>query len=110
MVAAPRRRHNVGNWYNGWNEPSIDGGGIWINTPLTNIVADDWICTNGRPVTDIHWWVHSSTGLALVCRLNRPSPTAWPSGRMSRSAPTIPSVTRYRSLEYIASTRIRISR
>jgi len=47
---------NVGNWYNGWNEPSIDGGGIFANTLYTNIVADDWICTNGRPVTDIHWW------------------------------------------------------
>jgi hypothetical protein len=47
---------NSGNWYNGWNEPSIDGGGIWMNMLLTNIVADDWLCTNARPVTDIHWW------------------------------------------------------
>jgi hypothetical protein len=47
---------NAGNWYNGWNEPSIDGPAIWNNTLLTNIVADDWLCTNARPVTDIHWW------------------------------------------------------
>jgi len=47
---------NPGNWFNGWNEPSVYGGGLWINTPITNIVADDWLCTNARPVADIHWW------------------------------------------------------
>jgi hypothetical protein len=47
---------NTGNWFNGWNEPSIEGGAIWNNTLLTNIVADDWLCTNARPVSDIHWW------------------------------------------------------
>ena len=47
---------NTGNWFNGWNEPSIEGGAIWNNTLLTNIVADDWLCTNSRPVSDIHWW------------------------------------------------------
>jgi hypothetical protein len=47
---------NPGNWYNGWNEPSINGGGVWNGIPLTNIVADDWLCTNARPVSDIHWW------------------------------------------------------
>jgi hypothetical protein len=47
---------NPGNWYNGWNEPSVDGGGFWNNILLTNIVADDWLCTNARPVSDIHWW------------------------------------------------------
>jgi hypothetical protein len=35
------------NWYNGWDQPSIDG---------QNFVADDWVCTNATPVTDIHWW------------------------------------------------------
>lgn len=47
---------NPGTWYNGWNEPSIDNGGIWNNTLLTNIVADDWLCINPRPVSDFHWW------------------------------------------------------
>jgi hypothetical protein len=51
-VVAP----NPGNWYNGWNEPSINGGGMWNNVLITNIVADDWLCTNARPVSDIHWW------------------------------------------------------
>jgi hypothetical protein len=43
---------NPGNWYNGWNEPSVYGNYILY----TNIVADDWLCTNSRPVTDFHWW------------------------------------------------------
>jgi hypothetical protein len=34
--------------YNGWNEKSV--------MDTTNVVADDWVCTNGNPVTDIHWW------------------------------------------------------
>ncbi|MEI6914496.1 MAG: hypothetical protein WCL39_05130, partial [Armatimonadota bacterium] len=34
--------------YNGWNERSM-----FIQPP---IVADDWLCTDQRPVTDIHWW------------------------------------------------------
>jgi HYR domain len=34
--------------YNGWNQYSVWGS--------TNIVADDWVCTNATPVTDIHWW------------------------------------------------------
>jgi hypothetical protein len=36
------------NSFNGWNQYSVYGA--------TNIVADDWVCTNGTPVTDIHWW------------------------------------------------------
>jgi hypothetical protein len=47
---------NPGNWFNGWNEPSIYGGGFSGNIQFTNIVADDWLCTNARPVSDIHWW------------------------------------------------------
>lgn len=34
--------------FHGWNQPSVHG---W-----TNVVADDWVCTNATPVTDIHWW------------------------------------------------------
>ncbi|MHC4719122.1 MAG: DUF7901 domain-containing protein [Planctomycetota bacterium] len=34
--------------FNGWDELSD-----YINPP---IVADDWRCTDDRPVTDIHWW------------------------------------------------------
>ena len=36
------------NGFNGWDQYSVYNG--------TNIVADDWVCTNGAPVTDIHWW------------------------------------------------------
>jgi hypothetical protein len=32
----------------GWDEPS--------NYYFKPIVADDWKCTDDRPVTDIHWW------------------------------------------------------
>ncbi|MBN1551520.1 hypothetical protein JW979_08625 [bacterium] len=32
----------------GWNEISQFEG--------YQIVADDWLCTDSRPVTDIHWW------------------------------------------------------
>jgi hypothetical protein len=38
--------------FNGWNEPSV------VETAGADgqIVADDWVCTNAMPVTDIHWW------------------------------------------------------
>ncbi|HUW19930.1 MAG TPA: DNRLRE domain-containing protein [Sedimentisphaerales bacterium] len=32
----------------GWNEYS--------NYNWRPIVADDWLCTDNRPITDIHWW------------------------------------------------------
>ncbi|MCO6436421.1 MAG: hypothetical protein J5J06_04980 [Phycisphaerae bacterium] len=32
----------------GWDEVSLFGFGP--------VVADDWLCLDGRPVTDIHWW------------------------------------------------------
>ena len=32
----------------GWNEESVYG---W-----RQIVADDWLCMDYRPITDIHWW------------------------------------------------------
>lgn len=34
----------------GWDEPSV----YW--PPQYPIVADDWPCKDGRPITDIHWW------------------------------------------------------
>lgn len=34
--------------YNGWNEESVYFG--------DQIVADDWVCQNGDPLTDVHWW------------------------------------------------------
>ncbi|MHC4676595.1 MAG: DUF7901 domain-containing protein, partial [Planctomycetota bacterium] len=34
--------------YRGWDELS------WYNGP--QIVADDWPCTDHRPVSDVHWW------------------------------------------------------
>ncbi|MBI4719315.1 MAG: hypothetical protein HY763_16080 [Planctomycetes bacterium] len=33
----------------GWNEYSVYDSPQWI-------VADDWPCDTGQPVTDIHWW------------------------------------------------------
>lgn len=36
------------NAFNGWNEESV------MDSPY--VVADDWVCTNSGPVTDIHWW------------------------------------------------------
>ena len=35
--------------FNGWDERSD----YYWGPP---IVADDWLCTDNRPVTDIHWW------------------------------------------------------
>ncbi|MHC4544202.1 MAG: DUF7901 domain-containing protein, partial [Planctomycetota bacterium] len=37
------------NLYYGWNEVSDYNDG-------QQIVADDWVCDNDDPVTDIHWW------------------------------------------------------
>jgi hypothetical protein len=33
---------------NGWDENSIYNTGP--------IIADDWVCKDNRPITDIHWW------------------------------------------------------
>lgn len=38
----------VTNNFNGWNEVSVHGG--------EQIVADDWVCADARPISDIHWW------------------------------------------------------
>jgi hypothetical protein len=40
--------HPTNNFYYGWNEVSM--------YELGPIAADDWVCTNAAPVTDIHWW------------------------------------------------------
>ena len=44
----PPEPYVLTNAYNGWNEYSVYG--------MSQIVADDWVCTNAGPVTDIHWW------------------------------------------------------
>jgi hypothetical protein len=36
---------------NGWDEESI-----YYYDPDGPIVADDWVCMDGRPITNIHWW------------------------------------------------------
>lgn len=36
--------------YWGWDEVSDYSGTI------APIIADDWVCTDQRPVTDVHWW------------------------------------------------------
>jgi len=44
----PPQPYEPPDGYNGWNEYSVYG--------MSQIVADDWVCTNATPVTDIHWW------------------------------------------------------
>jgi len=34
--------------YNGWDEPSV--------YDYPPVVADDWLCEDERPITDLHWW------------------------------------------------------
>ena len=45
-VLNPESQHPACYW--GWDEQSIYS--------VKPIVADDWPCTDDRPVTDIHWW------------------------------------------------------
>ncbi len=40
------------NVFYGWNEPSIYGGQVGYD----HIAADDWVCTDGQPVTGARWW------------------------------------------------------
>jgi hypothetical protein len=35
---------------NGWDEVSV------YEPPQWPIMADDWLCTDDRPITDLHWW------------------------------------------------------
>jgi len=44
----PPKPTETDNLYYGWNEISEYDG--------DQIVADDWLCDNDDPVTDIHWW------------------------------------------------------
>lgn len=44
----PPKPTETDNLYYGWNEISEYDG--------EQIVADDWLCENDDPVTDIHWW------------------------------------------------------
>ena len=44
----PPKPYHPTDAFNGWNEKSVMGS--------TPVVADDWVCTNRSPVTDIHWW------------------------------------------------------
>lgn len=37
-----------GPFFNGWDEMSR-----YFNAP---VIADDWVCQNEDPITDIHWW------------------------------------------------------
>ena len=42
----PPQPYTPPDGYHGWNEYSVQG----------QFAADDWVCTNATPVTDIHWW------------------------------------------------------
>jgi len=41
------KRYTPTNGFHGWNQYSV---------AYDQVVADDWVCTNTTPVTDIHWW------------------------------------------------------
>ncbi len=50
-------------WYIKWSQPpvEIDDGLIlgwdeYSNYHYPPMVADDWLCEDERPITDIHWW------------------------------------------------------
>ncbi len=52
-----------------WSQPvdleqGYDIGSYWrLGDPApTTVVADDWRCLDGRPVTDVHWWGSYLTG------------------------------------------------
>jgi len=62
-VVAAAVRYQVPDGFTGWNALSVLGS--------EQIVADDWVCTNATPVTDIHWWGRS--GLGQTVAAYRPS-------------------------------------
>jgi hypothetical protein len=46
-----------------WSQPPVENGAGCINGWDENsiyntgpIIADDWVCMDSRPITDIHWW------------------------------------------------------
>ncbi len=53
-------------YYTKWSQPPVEidanhptvflGWNEQANYDLRPIVADDWLCKDKRPVTDIHWW------------------------------------------------------
>jgi hypothetical protein len=49
----PTKKNPQDACYWGWDEVSIYGAEGSSGYP---IIADDWECRDGRPVTDIHWW------------------------------------------------------
>jgi len=49
----PTKKTEQDSCYWGWDEISIYNA---PGEPGFPIVADDWECRDGRPVTDIHWW------------------------------------------------------
>jgi hypothetical protein len=49
----PTKKNEEDACYWGWDDVSIYGD---AGEPGFPIVADDWECRDGRPVTDIHWW------------------------------------------------------
>ena len=56
--------HVNSKWYVKWSQPPVmteDGAFIlgWDENSLHDpgpIMADDWKCTDERPITDFHWW------------------------------------------------------
>ena len=41
-----------------WSQPPdmLDGYDVLSNSDTDTLAATDWICPDGRPVSDIHWW------------------------------------------------------
>ncbi|MBN2448598.1 MAG: hypothetical protein JXO22_17865, partial [Phycisphaerae bacterium] len=39
-----------------WEGEMIDGWDEWSIRGSNQIAADDWVCTDATPVTDVHWW------------------------------------------------------
>ncbi len=57
-----------------WSQPPDMGFGVNIRSiELEPIVADDWRCTDPRPVTDVHFW-----GSYIGWQRGNPNPTAPP--------------------------------
>jgi len=46
-----------GEWEYKWSQlPDMTIFGRDVNATSPNILADDWLCENGLPITDLHWW------------------------------------------------------
>ena len=45
------------NWTYKWSQlPDMTDTGFDVNATEPNKLADDWMCWDGLPITDIHWW------------------------------------------------------